>query len=142
MEAIAESFHVEQSVPQLIALGKPVPEKALNETMARVRSAKKAKREAKAREPESIQEARHAPEANEFTDSRVLHVREQILKLSNKLDALLAADPLDTKRVKEASEALDRLSELERKLAGRPLPGAYRPSLKAKRNFGASRLRA
>lgn len=62
-------------------------------------------------------------QALDFADRRLLRVREQL----EKLDALAAGEK-DTKRLKELADATTRLSEQERILAGRPLPGSRRPS--------------
>lgn len=128
-------FHGEQNAASELA-----------QRMAKVRAAKKAKAEARkaAREnPQTEQpEGRQSTETDPFVSQRITHVREQIEKLASELDEMLKAKPLDTRKVKETSEALSRLSTIEREWSGRPTPGAYRPSLKAKRNFGASRLRA
>jgi hypothetical protein len=68
--------------------------------------------------PETI-----AQMTEEFADRRLMRVREQL----EKLDALAAGEK-DTKRLKELADATTRLSEQERILAGRPLPGSRRPS--------------
>jgi hypothetical protein len=57
-----------------------------------------------------------------FVTRRLMRVREQL----EKLDAL-ASGVKDTKRLKELADATTRLSEQERILAGRPLPGSRRP---------------
>jgi hypothetical protein len=60
--------------------------------------------------------------ANDFALRRLNRVREQL----DKLDALASGEK-DTKRLKELADATTRLSEQERILAGRPLPGSRRP---------------
>ena len=57
-----------------------------------------------------------------FVTRRLMRVREQL----EKLDALASGEK-DTKRLKELADATTRLSEQERILAGRPLPGSRRP---------------
>ena len=67
--------------------------------------------------------------ANDYLSSRLMRVREQIASLEERLTSLLVdGDPV------EAASAIDRLcaakaklSEEERILAGRPLPGSHRP---------------
>lgn len=60
-----------------------------------------------------------------FAAKRLLRVRAQL----DRLDAELAACSLeDSKRVKELTDAQLRLSEQERILDDRPLPGSRRPS--------------
>ena len=57
---------------------------------------------------------------------------QQAAKFDNTLAKLLKArDPLDRERL---SRSLAQLQELERILAGRPLPGALRPSGKVSRS--------
>src|ERR1035437_908443 len=58
-----------------------------------------------------------------FTERRLMRVRMQL----EKLDAL-AAVARNSKRLKELADATTRLSEQERILAGRPLPGSRRPA--------------
>ena len=57
-----------------------------------------------------------------FTFQRLMRVRAQI----ERIDALLA-DEDEPKQLKELADALTRLADQERILAGRPLPGSRRP---------------
>lgn len=59
---------------------------------------------------------------SDFAQRRLMRVRDQL----ERLDAL-ASGVRDTKRLKELADATTRLSEQERILAGRPLPGSRRP---------------
>jgi hypothetical protein len=66
--------------------------------------------------------ADHPAPKDAFTQARLERVRVQIARI----DALLA-DEDDPKRLKELADALGRLADQERILAGRPLPGSRRP---------------
>ena len=61
--------------------------------------------------------------ALDFAERRLMRVREQLEKLDD-----IAKNEKDTKRLKELADATTRLSEQERILAGRPLPGSRRPA--------------
>ena len=63
-----------------------------------------------------------ADSAESFTMRRLMRVRCQLEKLDR-----LAATAHSSKRLKELADATTRLSEQERILAGRPLPGSRRP---------------
>ena len=67
------------------------------------------------------------PEAN-FTSRRLTRVREQLERLDR-----MAAKEDDPKRIKELADATTRLSEQERILDGRPMPGSRRPTDKVQR---------
>jgi hypothetical protein len=60
--------------------------------------------------------------SDEYAESLRLRVREEIDRLVDMLAKCKDAQDKD-----RLSRALDRLAETERKLSGRPLPGAYRP---------------
>lgn len=60
---------------------------------------------------------------NSFAGRRLTRVREQLERLDR-----LAAEEDDPKQLKALADATTRLSEQERLLAGRPLPGSRRPS--------------
>lgn len=77
-----------------------------------------------------IKQYRTRPQANQpneqrdyYTVKRLSRVRRQIDSLSNDLDAETDA----TKKDRLAS-AISRLSEIERQLANRPLPGSWKPT--------------
>jgi hypothetical protein len=65
---------------------------------------------------------------DDFTGSRLARTREQMVKLDG-----MIADCEDAKELKALCDALARLSEIERVLAGRPLPGALRPGREKRR---------
>ncbi len=58
-----------------------------------------------------------------YVERRVNRVREQIEMLSGMLD-----DEQDPNKLDRLANAISRMSELERQLAGRPLPGSLKPS--------------
>ena len=58
-----------------------------------------------------------------FIDKRIVRVRKQISKLDEMID-----DCVDPKQIDQLASALTRLSELERVLSGRPLPGSRKPA--------------
>jgi hypothetical protein len=60
---------------------------------------------------------------NNFTTRRLTRVREQLERLDR-----MAAEENDPKRIKELADATTRLSEQERILDGRPMPGSRRPT--------------
>lgn len=74
-------------------------------------------------EQEAAANPQPAPETLDFAKQRLIRVRTQL----DRLDAM-AAEELDTKRLKELADATSRLQEQERQLAGRPLPGTLKPS--------------
>ena len=59
---------------------------------------------------------------NDFQSRRLVRVRAQL----DRIDYMLIT-ARDSKRIKELTDASTRLSEQERILAGRPLPGTKRP---------------
>lgn len=59
---------------------------------------------------------------DEYRKARLKRTRTQLEALDKQLEA--AAEPRDVKAI---ADAIARLSEVERILAGRPAPGAYRP---------------
>ncbi len=63
-----------------------------------------------------------------YVARRLLRVRGQISKLDDMLEK--ERDPL---KIDKLCSAIARLAELERHLAGRPLPGSRRPSCKPER---------
>ena len=62
------------------------------------------------------------PADNSYSERRLSRVRNQIESLSDMLDKEDDAQKLD-----RLASAIARLSEIERQLAGRPLPGSRRP---------------
>jgi hypothetical protein len=61
-------------------------------------------------------------EVESFTSRRLTRVRDQLERLDR-----MAAEEDDPKRIKELADATTRLSEQERILDGRPMPGSRRP---------------
>lgn len=59
---------------------------------------------------------------DDFTTRRLTRVRDQLERLDK-----MAAEEDDPKRIKELADATTRLSEQERILDGRPMPGSRRP---------------
>lgn len=62
----------------------------------------------------------------DFKDRTLSRVRLQMENLSDEIDE--AIDRADSKKVKELTDAYTRLGDMERILAGRPLPGSKRPA--------------
>jgi len=75
------------------------------------------------KEPPIAQALPKQPE--DYTGGRLARVRKQLDALDGLIDDAMAEG--DSKRLKELSEAQNRLSEQERIMAGRPLPGSKRP---------------
>ena len=65
--------------------------------------------------------------ADEYTERRIRVTREQIRLLDKQLESCDEA-----KDLKAIADAIYRLSDLERQLSGRPLPGTLKPERKAK----------
>jgi hypothetical protein len=68
--------------------------------------------------------------SDDFAGRRLKRVRDQLDRLDG-----IAAEETDPKRIKELADATTRLSEQERVLAGRPLPGSRRPAAEGKRGY-------
>lgn len=67
-------------------------------------------------------------EATLYIGERLLRVRKQIASLERKIEKLLEGDPLENaSAIDRLCAAKAKLSEEERILAGRPLPGSHRP---------------
>lgn len=60
---------------------------------------------------------------DDYLKERVSRTREKILKIENMIDSCTQPKELD-----QLASALTRLSELERILSGRPLPGSKKPA--------------
>ena len=58
---------------------------------------------------------------------QIERVRKQVQLLQDRLEAQTGADELDAAALDRIASAIARLSELERQLSGRPLPGSLRP---------------
>ena len=62
------------------------------------------------------------PDPDDYTSRRLFRVREQIERLSDMLD-----EETDPQKLDRLACALGRVSEIERQLSNRPLPGSLRP---------------
>jgi len=67
------------------------------------------------------------PQLPAYLAKRLTRVRGQLDLLDKHMDELLSADTVDEQAVERAARASAALSELERTLDGRPLPGSMRP---------------
>lgn len=63
-----------------------------------------------------------------FQQATLMRVRKQLYLTLDSLDIALEKKVLDTQDVDRLSRAVERLAEMERNLAGRPLPGSLRPN--------------
>ncbi len=77
------------------------------------------------------------PQLPAYLAKRLTRVRGQLDLLDKQIDSLLSADVVDYQAVERAARSSASLSELERNLDGRPLPGSRRPVAEAqvKRQF-------
>jgi hypothetical protein len=75
-----------------------------------------------------LQEQRQQMELEKlnYTELRLMHVREQIAMLELRMKKELEVGP-DGKELNQLAQAYGRLSEVEQKLAMRPSPGALKP---------------
>lgn len=62
-----------------------------------------------------------------FPKTLKVRVRAHLVSLLDRLDGQLKATTLDGQCVDRLAGALAKLSEVERQLAGRPMPGSLRP---------------
>ena len=63
------------------------------------------------------------PDPDDYTSRRLFRVREQVERLSDMLD-----EETDPQKLDRIACALARVSEIERQLAMRPMPGSRRPA--------------
>lgn len=68
-----------------------------------------------------------ADNKDDYAVRRLLRVRGQLDRLDDRMDYTLAARVLDAQKVERLARASCQLSESERILAGRPLPGSIKP---------------
>lgn len=68
------------------------------------------------------------PIADQYLTRRLNRVRDQIDLVSDRLDSEIDRNKVDATCVDRLAAALERLCDLERTLAQRPLPGSMRPS--------------
>ena len=72
-----------------------------------------------------------------FAGKTLGRVRRQIALVQDAIDGSIESG--ESKQLKEYTDALSRLAEIERQLAGRPLPGSLRPDKpKTKRTVATS----
>jgi hypothetical protein len=98
---------------------------------AELRKAAQAKREAVAKEREA--QAQENPNLPKYLLDRLARVRGQIDHINN-----LIEDESDPQKLDRLASALYRFSEIERNLAGRPLPGSLKPSAARSRRQSSS----
>lgn len=85
-------------------------------------------RRAKKQAAQEIEQASNQPSkplqkaSDDYTASRLVRVRKQLNMLDKMLEEESSAQAID-----KLASAIAKLSELERTLAGRPLPGSFRP---------------
>lgn len=63
-----------------------------------------------------------------YSNRRLSRTRKQIDLLDNRIEEEIAKTDCDGQRVDRLASALARLSEIERQLANRPLPGSLKPT--------------
>lgn len=92
--------------------------------MARLAHAKRRERKENLRiQVQQAQEAQDPPKYD-YETRRLIRVRAQLDRLDREIDAEIGGD---SKRLRELVDAQTRLSEQERILSGRPMPGSLRP---------------
>lgn len=70
-----------------------------------------------------------------FQLETLARVREHLKTLNAKMDEQLAKPKLDTKSIRDLTDAISKLENVEQRLSNRPLPGSFRPVQgKAKRS--------
>jgi len=69
-----------------------------------------------------------APTIDRFASDRLARVRKQLIKLDSMLSHACDDPDLDASHIDKFASAIARLSEIERQLADRPLPGSRRPA--------------
>ncbi len=67
-------------------------------------------------------------------------VRVQLNGIADKINGLVQRNEFDAKQLDQLASAFSRLSEIERQLAGRPLPGSLRPTTEKPRGRMARML--
>lgn len=67
------------------------------------------------------------PSLEAYQLRQLVRVRDKLDKLDRILDSLLDAEEIDSNAIEKTTRALSNLSELERQLVGRPLPGTAKP---------------
>ena len=72
----------------------------------------------------------HVPTSDDYPAIVLARVRGQLDLVAKQITLELLKDKPDSRRLRDLTDAQTRLSEQERILAGRPLPGSHRPSTK------------
>jgi hypothetical protein len=88
------------------------------------RAKRKAERIASADRPPAPEPNKPLPALDGYSEKRLMRVRKQL----DTIDAMLLGET-DPQRMDRLAAASARLCEQERQLAGRPLPGSYRPEM-------------
>ncbi len=83
--------------------------------------------------PALIAAAQTIAPGNDFASATLGRVRAQVLALLDLLQAESAKRRPDGQRLNWLAAALERLAELERRLAGRPMPGTVKPQARPSR---------
>mgnify|MGYP001613215445 CR=1 FL=1 len=65
--------------------------------------------------------------AGRIHSARLIRVRKQIDLLDTRIEEEIVKPDCDGQRVDRLASAISRLSEIERQLANRPMPGSLRP---------------
>lgn len=69
-----------------------------------------------------------APADNNYNQRRLTRVRQQLAMVDQSIEAVMSRKVVNGQNLNWLCSAQERLSEQERTLAGRPLPGSMRPS--------------
>jgi hypothetical protein len=70
----------------------------------------------------------HVPTSDDYPAIVIARTRTQLDLISKQVTAELEKDKPDSRRLRDFADAQTRLSEQERILSGRPLPGSRRPA--------------
>lgn len=87
----------------------------------------------------AIPDAESSPE-DDFRKETLARVREHLKALSAKMDAELDKPKINTKSLRDLTDAISKLETVEQRLSNRPAPGSLRPTSdkpKARRNTPA-----
>jgi hypothetical protein len=80
----------------------------------------------------------HVPPSDSYPDLVLARTRTQLDLVAGLITKELEGTDVDSKRIRELTDAQTRLSELERVLAGRPLPGSRKPAAEPRRKASQS----
>jgi hypothetical protein len=76
-----------------------------------------------------------AAESMTYAELQLVRVRKQVSMFQQRLEQ--AVEKGDGKAVRDWTDSMSRLSEIERQLAGRPMPGSLKPTSKSPRQVDA-----